>query len=102
MGKSHEAADAWLDYLSVQMKPTNDLFERIAVNRIKAGEKEKALNDCSTMELLQGRKEYQDICKAYLYRASGDEKEAMSLAEEALAIDKDNRDARQLLETLKK
>lgn len=102
LGKSSDAANAWSEFLSLQMRPTNDILEHIAINRIKAGEKEKALNDCAAMELLQKHKDYQEICKAYVYIASGDKEQSMVAAQEALAINKENQDAKRLLETLKK
>ena len=102
LGKSSEAAAAWSDYLSLQVKPTNDIFERIAKNSIKAGEKDKALTYCTTTNMLQGHKDYQEICKGYVYHASKDNKQAMISAQAALDANKENLDAKQLLDFLKK
>ena len=96
--KSSKAADAWSVYQSMQLKPANDIFERIAINRVKAGEKDKAISDCSTLISLQKQKDYQEICKAFVYHASGDKKEALLRVQRALEINKENSDAQNLLE----
>jgi tetratricopeptide (TPR) repeat protein len=91
LGKSSDAADAWTMYQSLQVKPMNDVFEKIAVNRIKGGEKEKALNYCASN--FQSRKDYEAICEAYVFHANGEKKEAMAKVNNALEINKNNYDA---------
>jgi len=99
LGKSSDAADAWTEYQSLQVKPMNDIFEKVATNRVSAGEKEKALNYCSSN--FQSHKDYEAICKAYVFHASGEKKEAMANANLALEINKNNHDALMLREELK-
>lgn len=102
LGNASAAASSWTEFLLLQVKPTNDIFERIAKNRIKSGEKEKALNACTTLSILQSHKAYQEICKAHVYRADGNIKLAIEAIQAALLLDKENIDAKTFLISIEK
>jgi tetratricopeptide (TPR) repeat protein len=109
LNKPKEAADAWNEHLNLQVKPANETFERVAVNRIKAGEKDQALSFCEKADFLQKQEAYKDICRAHVYHAEFTVKsdkrageKAVSALEDALKKDKNNFDAQSLLAEWKK
>ncbi len=102
LNKYSDAAVSWIEYQTLLMKPMNEIFEKIAINRVKAGEKTKALDYCLTSDMLKKHKEYQAICKASVYHASGEKNLARAAAEEAVALDKKNMDAKNMLEVVNK
>lgn len=109
LNKPSDAANAWVDHLTLQVKPANETFERVAVNRLKAKEKDKALAYCEKAEFLQKEEAYKEICKAHVYRAGftvnsdkGDQLKAVAALEQALKKDKNNFDAQLLLAEWKK
>jgi len=96
-GKNREAADAWTRYLELQVKPTNDVFQKMAENRVKAGLKDDALKYCGETKLLAKHESYQLLCRAHVYHAARDKKKAVETLRDALTKDKDNHDAATLL-----
>lgn len=96
-GKNKEAAESWARYLELQVKPTNDVFQKIAENRVKAGEVEAGLEYCGRTRMLAKHESYQLLCKAHVYRAADDGDKAIETVKKALDIDKENFDALEML-----
>jgi lipopolysaccharide biosynthesis regulator YciM len=102
LGQPSKAADAWSDYQSIQLKPLNEIFLKIAGLRVKAHELDKAFAYCRETQLFKDHKSIQEICNANVHLANGDKKQAMISAQAALAIDQYNKDAKKMLESLNK
>jgi len=100
-GRNREAADSWTEYLELQVKPTSDLFQKVAENRIKAGEKDDGLKYCDTTTHLAKHPSYRLLCKAHVYRAAKENQLAFDAVKKAFDDDKDNLDAGRLVKEWK-
>ncbi|MCM2324142.1 MAG: hypothetical protein NDJ90_12855 [Oligoflexia bacterium] len=109
LGKGSEAADSWTSYMELQVRPSSQLFQYIAVNRVKAGEREKALRFCGSASYLKANPSYESLCKAHVFHAAfeagkslDDKRAALAEIQQAVNKDKRNLEAADLLERWKR
>lgn len=108
MGRAADAADAWTGYLELQSRPGSQTLRQVAVNRVKAGEKVRALEQCGSVASLREQPSLQSMCKAEVFRAAferdrqvTDRARALENIQEAVRRDARNLEAAELFERWK-